>query len=534
MANNISKYINLNDYLLLEYEFNKDGNTEQLSFHNIKSYIANTIWNEKQYFNIYSVGYLNNDLQLNSEPVTTDYYDFFNSYSLINQPTYQFDTIKLHIVSGYNFDDIAGFLLQVKAEDVSSNMVTLSNFTWINQILGNDVLKFSTNNLFLAGKFYDKYIEFKVPSVQQLGGNTAQPIEQALQIKSLSDVFFEFSIIPVIDETTYIVQNKIEFQLPVTSNADNFNAFISESTSGDYIEFYATWNNMIIGNYMGDIESGRIKLYTSNNPNDNFNEFVDMYGNANKWVVMHEIYLYEHIPGTSLLTQQYVFTQTDNFSLPNYFRPVIRYADIASSYTIEYICRLTNRMDGTQIIRKASFASKDAKKYGKKLEQLNIDNLQSYKIFNRLEPEQAPNITLSNTDKQRFVKVYYDTTKILLNINNEVQEQGTGVLKIKQTDGIYKFHFEKTDKSDNNKLINVDLSGAYQYALLFKLDNGTKIEIQPTFSTNMNTVLGELEFKITEEQSDILLKQTNNKFSIIIKNPDNTNYTFYQGTYYSL
>jgi hypothetical protein len=42
---------------------------------------------------------------------------------------------------------------------------------------------------------------------------------------------------------------------------------------------------------------------------------------ARKWVVNHEIYVYETLPGqsggTSLLTQKYVFTQEDNFSLPN-------------------------------------------------------------------------------------------------------------------------------------------------------------------------------------------------------------------------
>ena len=547
MVNNISKYINLNDHILLEYEFNKKEEIQSLSFYNIKTYVAITNFGEKQHFNQYSQGYLNNDLHLNSLPVlenksewyintedTIDYWNFFENYEEIYQTAYVYDTIKIHVVSGYNFDDIAGFLLQVKAKDVSGNLVNLSNFTWVNQVLGDDVLKFSTNNLFLAGKYFDKYIEFKIPSVQKLGGNTTQPLEHALQIQELSDIYFEFTIIPEIIDNKFIVNNKIEFQLPVTSNADNFNALIFENTNDDYIEFYATWKDEIIGNYIGDIESGRIKLYTSNNPNDNFDQFTDLYGNANKWVVMHELYVYEDIPGNRLLTQQYVFTQTDNFSFPNYFRPVTRYSDIAATFSIDYICRLSNRMDGTQIIRKLSFSSPNVKKYGKKLQLLNVDNLSSYKIFNRLDNETAPVLQYNGEQPIKYIKVFYDTTNIRLNMNNEVLEEGTESLSLKEMDNLYKFSFKKINTNKNDELVNVDLSGAYQYALLFKLDDGNKIEIEPTYSDNMNLVIGELEFKISEEQSAKLKQQVNTNYSIIIKNPDNSFYTFYQGKYYSV
>ena len=91
MANNISKYISLNDFILLEMEFNKSGENTQLSSQNIKSFIAETKLGDKQYFNQNSIGYLNNDLELNSLPLlanhskwyinpddTSSYYDFFD------------------------------------------------------------------------------------------------------------------------------------------------------------------------------------------------------------------------------------------------------------------------------------------------------------------------------------------------------------------------------------------------------------------------------------------------------------------------
>ena len=64
------------------------------------------------------------------------------------------------------------------------------------------------------------------------------------------------------------------------------------------------------------------------------------------------------------------------------------------------------------------------------------------------------------------------------------------------------------------------------------MDDDSKIEIPVTYSTNMNTTLGELEFKVQEAQTMQLLKQNNNTYSILIKNPDGTKYTFYEGVFF--
>ena len=550
MATNISKFIQLNDFLLLEYEFNKDPINDQIDFvaDNITPVIAETTLGFRQYFNIGGLGITNNTLSLQSTPTTatraawyiqpgdpSSYYNFFDSSTNIAQDKYPHDTVKVHIVSGYNFDDIAGFLLQIRAKDTNGDLVDISDFTWINQIQGDDVQKFSSNTLFLVNRFYDKYIELKVPSIQALGGQTIEAIESALSIEELSDVYITYSTIPVTDNYQYKLDDTIRVNLPVISNADSFNCFIASATSGDYIEFYATWDDLIIGEFMSDIESGRIPLYTSNNPNDNYDEFSQRYGiNATKWTVMHELYVYEHIPGgSSLLTQKYVFTQETDWNDPNYFRPVISNSDIASSYSIDYICRLTNRMDGSQIIRKATYASNDPKKYGRWFQRLNVENYIPYNIFNRIEGEASQVFEEVSNDRPKFVKIFYDTTTVSLDENNVVFPQGTGPLFLKKGDSVYKQSFVRLNpNTDPVQRENVDLSGVFSYSLLFVTDDDTKIEIPPTFSSNMNTVLGELEFKIMDSQIDTLLKQTNNTYQIQIKNPDGTQYTFYEGLYF--
>jgi len=561
---NISKYVQLNDFLLLEYEFSRDDVKESLT--GMQPTVALTDLGTKQYFcgnSSNAIGVFNNILELNSLPTDSQrsswfnnwdassrYTPYFSTTSTVSDTEYPHDTVKVHIISGYNFDDVAGFLMQVRAEDASTgDLVDLSNFSYFKNIWtqGSDnVVKFASTALYLGNRFYDKYVEFKIPSIYQLGIDTittSNSFNELLNIKQASDVFVSFSTVPTLQDDTltddnfYTLAEKVDVQLPVTSVADSFNAFIAESTGGDYIEYYATWADQIIGQYMGDIESGRIPLYTSNNPNDNYQDFSEQYGsNTAKWVLIHELYVYEQLPGatggSSLLTQTFSFTQDGDFSLPNYFRPVLRNADIDASYTIQYICRLSNRMDGTQIIRRASFSSTDPKKYGRYFTRLNVENIIPYKVFNRIEAEQANIVEGSLIPKTKYVKTFYDTTTVVYNKDNEIYPQGQGPLLLKTGDSVYKFKFEKLNEAAGQRE-NVDLSGAYNYALHFKLDDDTNIEAVPTYSTNMNTSIGELEFKLSGDQITKLLKQNNTSFTIIIKNPNGTQYTFYEGVYHS-
>ena len=183
MSANIAKFCQLNDYILLEYEFNRDNSTSKLS----SPKVVTTHLGVKEYYEEYptAMGITNNVLPLTSIPTNaqrsnwfldstsykTTYYSTFDTSISIPTTTYQLDTLRIHLVSGYNFDDAGGFLLQVRAQDNSLNLVDLANFTYAkqSQTLRSTVVKFATNTLFLGNRFYDKYIEFKVPSIQTLG-----------------------------------------------------------------------------------------------------------------------------------------------------------------------------------------------------------------------------------------------------------------------------------------------------------------------------------------------------------------------------
>jgi hypothetical protein len=547
MPSNISKYVYINDYILCEYEFNKDN--VQTSLTTLNPRLGITDVGNKQYYNELGLGITNNNFALNSVPLNekrSSWYfnslnpeylaNYLDSSTIITTNDYPHDTVRLHIISGYNFDDTAGFLFQLQALDTSSNYVDLSNFTWAKQTtISPYVIHFNPTVLFLGNRFYDKYIEFKVPSVQSLGGDTTSDIGIKLSIQQSSDIFFTYSNILNIVNNVYNLSDVTSFQLPVTSVADNFNAFIAESTYGDYIEYYATWDEQIIGQYMSDIESNKIQLYTSNNPNDNYQEFSDLYGtNSNKWVLLHELYVYENVPGptggSSILTQRFSFTQEDNFNYPNYFRPVLKNADIISSYSINYVVRLMNRMDGTQIIRRASFTSETPKKYGRILTKLNINNVLSYNVFNKINGTTSIDINNTTPTENKYIRQFYDVTNVMLKADGNVYPQGTGPLFLKNTGASYLFDFDQFDNQGRKS--ELDLSSS-QYLLTFVLDDGTLIEIPQYESSQAILILGQIEFFISTEQSTRILSQSNNNYSIVVLNIDGSKYTLYEGLYYS-
>jgi 4-diphosphocytidyl-2C-methyl-D-erythritol kinase len=67
-----------------------------------------------------------------------------------------------------------------------------------------------------------------------------------------------------------------------------------------------------------------------------------------------------------------VFSQTEDFDLPILFRPIIKNANTAVSFSINYVLRLYNRADNTQIIKNAKLTSFDAQKYGRQMIQINL------------------------------------------------------------------------------------------------------------------------------------------------------------------
>ena len=119
-------------------------------------------------------------------------------------------------------------------------------------------------------------------------------------------------------------------------------------------------------------------------------------GGANN-IVFHEINVSEQIDTSFVKTSTQVFTQTNSFDNPILFRPIILNSAVAASFTINYMLRIYNRADNTQIIKQAKLTSFDVKKYGRRLMKINLGVVPTVaNVYNQIAPNDGNNIIVNS------------------------------------------------------------------------------------------------------------------------------------------
>ena len=221
-----------------------------------------------------------------------------------------------------------------------------------------------------------------------------------------------------------------------------------------------------------------------------------------------------------------IFLPTDTDTPRFYYRPIL-FDDQSLSLEgltlhIKYLMRFINVEDGIQFLKQGSLSLTDLNKYNIRLAKLNF-NTTPYKVFNKIV-ENKQTLALTNTSnklKSKYVKVFYDSTQITLDVNGEAYGNNTYTLALSRSPKNYKFTFKQRDF--NNNLKYFDLSDAY-YKLYVKESNGNEIVVEPTYSNNMNIGLGELEFNLNTSIINKLkeVSPTDRKMSIVCYNTDGT------------
>ncbi len=118
---------------------------------------------------------------------------------------------------------------------------------------------------------------------------------------------------------------------------------------------------------------------------------------GSSWVAFHEINVSEQINTSFVKTSTQVFTQTTNFDDPILFRPIILNSAVAASFSINYLLRIYNRGDNTQIIKQAKLTSFDVKKYGRRLMKINLGVVPTVaNVYNKIAPDDGSNIIVTN------------------------------------------------------------------------------------------------------------------------------------------
>ena len=474
-----------------------------------------------------------------------------------------FDTIKLYFVSGYDFSDIFAGLLRLSVPRNDGKFLDLCNFIYTKGIV-HKYIKFMTKPIIFGNFIYDKYIEIAVPSVKNfykvpyndktlgdilLGDNGNNAYEPNVRIlfsyideddKKISDInVYDRNILLETYKNVKCIfskTNSISGIIPTQNlTSDNLGVYIAESPDYPYLEFYGTWKGEPLTNDIVNKFNISIKLYdrayVRKEATYEVSKDYEVGSNLNQWVVIHEITseLIDtnlNIVKTETYSMSQIFLPTDTDTPRFYYRPIL-FDDQSLSLEgltlhIKYLMRFINVEDGIQFLKQGSLSLTDLNKYNIRLAKLNF-NTTPYKVFNKIV-ENKQTLALTNTSnklKSKYVKVFYDSTQITLDVNGEAYGNNAYTLVLSRSPKNYKFTFKQRDF--NNNLKYFDLSDAY-YKLYVKESNGNEIVVEPTYSNNMNIGLGELEFNLNTSIINKLkeVSPADRKMSIVCYNTDGT------------
>tara|TARA_R110000764_G_scaffold235199_1_gene329592 strand:- start:171 stop:920 length:750 start_codon:yes stop_codon:yes gene_type:complete len=183
---------------------------------------------------------------------------------------------------------------------------------------------------------------------------------------------------------------------------DNLYAQVIQSTAGDYFELSGEVTGSTFANFIAQLNA-----------------------QGGQYVVFHEISVTEQIGTVFTQTSFQVISQTQDFDEPILFRPIIKNANSAVSFSINYVLRLYNKFDATQIIKNAKLTSFQTQKYGRQMIQLNLGVVPTVaNVYNQINNDTGKQIVVgtgssavdnsANTSEQiaekLVVKTKYVTT----------------------------------------------------------------------------------------------------------------------------
>jgi len=560
-----SKYVQLTPYMVMEYMYADQPNPETYNtntgsttvgydklINGLVQSIGGTADNGVQNFNPtqdYSVTKntaLNNVVRVSDNsfiPLDPNYiipYNDFNSKltSTANLPVnfssnfgIVYDSVRYHILAGYNLGNIDGVILGIDFLDVDGSYVTFSQI-FLNSGFA-DQYTLNPNPLMIGINSYDKYFEIKVPSLVNLNNQyISSPTPSLTPASLLSHSGKGFVVGSPMRVRVYEVLNTTLTTGYLTYGANlistlslesedpfrNIGSYIAPADTGDFFEYFATDNGGFI---------------------EDFILFQNSIGN--QYYVQNEIRVLEQIGTAFIQTANFYTIQTNAYDIPNLYRPIIRNSGVASSFTLRYTMTLVNSADQSRITRMASVTYNNPAKYGSYIAPLQLQNLpQVQKIYNKVANETNINVPNSNPTPKVIVKysnVFYERNLVNTTMTNlvvkgttitaadggSVQDQtvygqGKAYIRISPFDNYYKFTFYKQGADGNTQLIDLESSGTYYMVFI---NNSNKKVSAPTIDNKniANPAKGELAFKVSETLATDILQYTNRTYTITNRPP---------------
>jgi len=566
-----SRFISLTPYCLVEYMFEPIGSSNFLTddiilLKNEKSGVYQ-IYNEDgslsttrniKDLTLTSIG--NNKVAyLDSEKIP-NYVDYDDSMTETSLTGYNvvYDRVRFHFITGFDFAGFEAIILGIMNKQNNGENHLFANILLAPETIG-ELITFNPKPLFLSDSQFDRYIDVLVPSIKNInqefdsalnkavtfsaaitpttggysGFITNAPItitlsECAKRSKLATDQNVKYDIFEITENYDASVSQTNEF--------DNVGASVAESPSGDFIEYYLTWN--------GGFPEELISILNKRNPNDD-------------WVIIHQLSIFEQVGSAFINTSRQIIFQEDDWDEPLVYRPVLKNAGSAVSMSIDLLSRLTNRRNGEQIIREASFALLSPKKYGRKLNVIPLsDEPQSQKVYNKIikkdfeatklfiEPTFAPGfegdlpiprVPLTTTE---YIPIFFNNNNISISNNNgmlktrDIADEiifGPGALRFIMSpfDNVIKL---KMFNIINKKPVPLDLNlTAASYRMTFETPEG-KVQIQNDNSDKTeNLASGEISFKVSKVDSSTIFKSNDRTMYITSVSQEGTETLMYTG-----
>ena len=464
------------------------------------------------------------------------------SYNSANTNSVVYETIRLHLRSGYNFAGrgYEGFLFEVRVPRISGIM---NNFTQIVYLNSSNYELQNPEPFILSETLYSKFIEIKVPSLKDLdpdfadlffglaaSGNEVDPTAQYDISFKLIDTYKTlggFDFIETAEETSFALAIEDEFI--------DISASVTESTEGDYFE--------MVGLYNGSAAS--FNSYITNRINTSSDDIT----------VSHDITVFEQIGISFVKTFQTTFNQTQDFDEPITFRPIIKNAAGAVSFTIDYTLRVYNETDNTQIVKNSSWNSLNSvnnwapTKFGKKLQSIVLKNSNvETKVYNKIPMmtiATATEKTMNLNPMQSQIKYVQDfvervnivtsTSSVNINAGTALETsattfvgEGLAEISISPVDTFIKF---KVAKDNDGDLEVVNLTNAETLYLFFSDGAGKEVKFANLQEyKGIDSSMGEILFKIDKGNANIVRGFINKQFYITIHNGSNET-TLYSGKF---
>ena len=455
-----------------------------------------------------------------------------------------YDTIRYHFLSGFDFGNADGVILQVQFQERNGKKSTMSQIVYEKNDLG--ATDHNANPIYFNGGIYDNYVEVKIPSYSaitydydtQLGTSTISETAGALLSSDgggfIRNQPFNVCLFEIENTQTHNDFFYYHTSLHTTATVSPFDEYadlaanVVENSTFDYFEYYPTWQ----GNFIEDF------IYTENSL-------------GNIYYLIHDIELKEQIGLRQLTTQKIQVLQDNEFNIPYVYRPIVMNPR-STSFTINYTMRLVNKTNNVSILRIATLTSTEVDKYGPGLKRINLSNSPyPQKVYNKIiEPSVSKAYTLNVNPLQTVITKYVPAFFERESINISEQDvtidnlsgsspsgtndatvafgQGNAKIIINPYDNYFKFSIFTNNIGKANTLL--DLGNNSQFYLSFEGGNNQNIRVPSlSDSTFQNPNKGVLLFRVVESDSKKITAFTSRDFHIISTSPNGIETSVYYG-----